>query len=306
VNEPKVAAIVLNYNGKELTLPAIASLRKMSYAHFEILHVDNGSSDGSFEAVAEAHPEVVQVRVEENRGVVHGINRGLEVALERGCGYVLVLNNDIEAEASMLTELVRVAESDPTIGCVGPKIYYYWERQLLWSTGGIIRFKESITRERGMGERDRGQYDRDEEVPYVSGCAMLARRAVVEEIGLWDPLFHLAVDDADWCMRMKQQGYRCFYAHRAVLWHKVAATVGGYRASRTFYNGRSAAIFVRRYGGLREWCTFLLFITAALPLAFLRELPKGNQGAVLAKLRGVVAGLRVPLTPPPQVAAAGR
>lgn len=306
MKDPKVVAIVLNFNGKEVTLPAIASLAAMDYSCLEILHVDNGSTDGSFEAVAEAFPDVAQVRIEENRGVVHGINTGMTVALERGADYLLILNNDIEAERSMLRELVAIAESDATIGCVGPKIYYHSEPGRLWSAGGVIRFKESVTRERGMGEIDRGQYDRDEEVPYVNGCAMLARRSVVEEVGLWDPLFHLAVDDADWCMRMKRVNYRCYYAHKAVLRHKVAYTVGGYRATRTFYNGRSAALFVRRYGGFREWCTFLLFTAAALPIAFVRELPKGNHGAVVAKLRGVVSGLRLPLAPPPRVGEAPR
>ena len=139
------------------------------------------------------------------------------------------------------------------------------------------------------------------EVPYVNGCAMLVRRQVVEEIGLWDPLFHLALDDADWCMRMKARGYRCYYAHRAVLYHMVARTVGGYRASRTFFNGRSAALFVRRYGGPVQWFSFLAFLSAGLFLAFFRELVRGNQGAVIAKLRGVIDGLRAPMAPPPRI-----
>ena len=108
----------------------------------------------------------------------------------------------------MLSELVRVAESDPSIGCVGPKTYYWADRQRLWSAGGIIRFSESVTRERGMRELDRGQYDRDREVPYVNGCAMLVRRRAHEETGLWDPLYYVGIEDADWCMRMKRQGYR--------------------------------------------------------------------------------------------------
>ncbi len=299
MNEPRVSAIVLNYNGQEITLQAIASLSAMDYPNFEIIHLDNGSTDGSTEAVAAAFPDVVQVRVEENRGAIEGMNRGMEAALERDCDYLLLLNNDIEVDPAMLTEMVRVAESDPTIGCVGPKIYYYWNRDRLWSAGGIIRFRESITRERGMGEVDGGQYDRDEEVAYVNGCATLIRRPVLEQTGLWDPLFHMAAEDADWCMRMKRLGYRCVYAHRAVLWHMVAFTVGGYEARRTFLNGRGTALFVRRYGGLKDWCTFFFFMTLAIPAAFLRELPKGNQGAAVAKLRGVFEGLRVPLTPPP-------
>ena len=298
---PRVAALVLNYNGRDITLQALASLEAMTYPACELIHIDNGSSDGSTEAVAAAHPNVTQIRVEENQGVVFGMNQGIELAVSRGVDYLLLLNNDIEVEPDFLDELVAVAEADAGIGCVGPKILYHGERDRLWSAGGRIRFRESMTRERGEGQVDRGQYDRDEEVPYVNGCAMLVRRSVVEEIGLWDPLFHLALDDADWCMRMKAHGYRCYYAHRAVLYHMVARTVGGYRASRTFFNGRSAALFVRRYGGPLQWCSFLAFLSAGLFLAFFRELVRGNQAAVIAKLRGVIDGLRAPMAPPPRI-----
>lgn len=299
MKHPRVACLVLNYNGREITLEAIASLLEMTYPSFDVIHIDNGSSDRSFEAVAEAFPDVIQVQVAENKGPTHGLNRGLLAGLAGDYDYLLSLNNDIEVDPEMLTELVRLAESDPSIGCVGPKTFYYWDRQRLWSVGGIIRFKESVTRERGMGEIDRGQYERDEEVDYLNGCAMLMRRSAVEQVGVWDPIFNLAVEDADWCMRIKQAGFRCMYAHKAVLWHMVSHTAGSYKAGRTFFTGRANAIFVRRYGGPLQWLTFVLFTAAALPIAFLRELPKRNHGAAFAKLKGVLAGLRVPMTEPP-------
>ena len=298
---PSVAAIVLNYNGRDITLEAIASLSRMTYANFDILHVDNGSSDGSTEAVTEAFPEVRTVRVADNVGPAGGLNLGQRAALEAGYDYLLFLNNDIEAAPEMLTELVAVAESSPEIACVGPKTYYHSDRQRLWSAGGILRFRESATRERGMGELDHGQYDRIEEVDYINGCAMLVERGPLEEVGYWDPQFQLAGEDADLCMRLKRRGYRCFYTHKAVLWHMVSPTLGSYVPKRTFGSGRSTALFVRRYGRPRDWLTFFLFMGAALPLAFARELLRGNQAAVWAKARGVVAGLREPLAPPPGI-----
>jgi GT2 family glycosyltransferase len=128
---------------------------------------------------------------------------------------------------------------------------------------------------------------------------MLARRAAVAAAGLWDPIYQLCVEDADFCMRVKQKGFRCYFAHRARLWHMVAQSAGGYKPSRTFHSGRSTAIFVRRYAGLRQWTTSLLFIAAARPAAFLRELRRGNQAAVVAKYRGFAEGFRVRMTPPP-------
>ncbi|MEM7583387.1 MAG: glycosyltransferase family 2 protein [Acidobacteriota bacterium] len=301
MTHPSVAAIVLNYNGKDITLQAIASLARMTYANFEILHIDNGSNDGSTQAIAEAFPEVRTVRTESNIGPAGGLNLGLQAAIEAGYDYLLFLNNDIEADAEMLTELVRSIERSEDIGCVGPKTYYFWDRNRIWSAGGILRFREAATRERGMGKIDAGQYDREEDVDFISGCAALIRRQAVLDVGYWDPQFQLAGEDADLCMRLKNQGYRCVYVPTAKLWHMVSHTAGSYVARRTFGTGRSAALFVRRYGKLMDWLTFLPVMGAALPLAFLRELPKGNQGAVWAKAKGVLAGLRFPLQPPPSI-----
>ncbi|MEE8522643.1 MAG: glycosyltransferase family 2 protein [Thermoanaerobaculia bacterium] len=299
-NVPKVAAIVLNYNGKDVTLQALASLVAMTYPEFDVVVADNGSTDGSGEAVADAFPGVFQVRTEDNLGPAGGLNLGIRWAMERDYDHLLILNNDIEAAPDMLTELVAVAESDPAIGTVQPKAYYYWDRERIWSAGGEIRFREAITSERGEGETDRGQYDRDVEVDYTCGCAMLVKRTAVSAAGLMDPMYHLCVEDADFCVRVKRRGFRCFYAHRAKLWHMVSTSTGGYVPGKTFHSARSTAIFVRRHANPWQWITALTFIAASLPLAFVRELVKGNQAAVTAKARGFADGFRVALSPPPR------
>jgi hypothetical protein len=302
MSNPRVAALILNYNGREVTLQALGSLVQSDYPALDLVVIDNGSTDGSSTAIEEAFPQVIVLRVAENHGPANGCNTGMRWALDRGYDYQLILNNDIEVASDFVSQLVAVAESDLGIGCVGPKGYYYWDRERIWSAGGILRFKESVTKERGEGEIDRGQYDRDEEVDYVNGCAMLVRRQAIEAAGFWDPIYFLSVEDGDFCMRVKREGYRCFYAHRAKLWHMVSQSTGGYKPGKTFQTGRSSAIFVRRYANPWQWFTALLFIAAALPVAFVRELPRGNTAAVMAKAKGFWTGFRVPMTPPPTVA----
>ncbi len=297
---PRVLAIVLNFNGREMTLATVASLLALDYPELGVVVVDNGSTDGSDAAVGAAFPGVRRLRTEVNLGISGGLNLGFRVGLDEGWDYLMPMNNDVEVAPDLLRELVAAAEADPALGCIGPKCYYYFgDRNRLWSAGGILRFRESVTRERGMGEPDRGQFDRDGEVDYVNGALMLIRRGALLATGLWDPVYHVSVEDADWCVRMKRAGFRCWYAHRARLWHMVSPTTGGYTAGRTFRTGRSTAIFVRKYAGVLGWAGFLLGTAAALPAAFLRELPRGNTAAVAAKLRGVLAGLRAPLPPPP-------
>jgi GT2 family glycosyltransferase len=294
---PRIAAVVVNYNGKDITLQALASLRGMTYGAFDLVHLDNASTDGSSEAVAAAFPDVRQMRVEVNRGSSSGYAAGFRWAFENGYDYVLLLNNDIEVEPDMLTRMVEVAESDPRIGCVGPKCYFWGERQRLWSTGGILRFRESITRERGYGEIDRGQYDQDADVDYINGCAILIRREAAEAAGMWDSIFFICVDDADFCTRLRRQGFRCVYAHRAVLYHMVAYSTGGYTPGRNFELGRSSAIYVRRYARPWQWLSFFGFSAAAFAVAWLRELRRGNQKAAVAKVRGIREGLKIELPP---------
>ena len=299
MSQPSVAAVVLSYQGRDVTLQALESLSRVEYEPLRLVVADNGSTDGTKEAVEARFPDVAVVRTDENRGPAGGVNLGLRWALERDFDYVLVLNNDIEVAPDFVTQLVRVAESDSSIGIVGPKGYFHEDRNRIWSAGGILRFKESVTRERGHRELDRGQYDRDGEIPYVNGCAMLVKRAVFEEVGLWDPLYFLSVEDADFCMRAKRAGWRCWYAHRARLWHMVSVTAGGYRAGRTYHTGRSTALFLRRYASPIQWLTAFAFTLVGYPAAFLRELPRGNQSAVLAKMKGFWRGLREPMTRPP-------
>jgi GT2 family glycosyltransferase len=298
---PRVAAVVLNYNGFEITREALASLERMDYPAFDLVVVDNGSTDGSADAIAAAFPHLHQERIAENRGSAAGYAHGFRWAFAHGYDYVLLLNNDIEVEPDLLTRLVEVAESDPAIGCVGPKCYFHGERRRLWSAGGILRLRESITRERGYGEIDRGQYEADAGVDYVNGCAILIKRAAAEAAGTWDPIYFICVDDADFCTRVRARGFRCVYAHRAVLYHRVAYSTGGYTAGRNFQLGRSSAIYVRRYAGFWQRLRFFAWIGAAFVAAYLRELPRRNQAAAVAKLRGLRAGFRERLTDPPRL-----
>ena len=297
---PRVLGVVLNYNGRELTLETVASLLTSDYPAFDLLVVDNGSTDGSDEAVAERFPAVRRLRTERNLGISGGLNLGLRLGLHEGYDYLVVMNNDLEVAAEMVSELVRVAEERPRAACVGPKCYYYFgDRRRLWSAGGRLRFREAVTAERGMGRLDRGQFERDQRVDYVNGACMLIRRRALLETGLWDPVYQVSVEDADWCARAVAAGWECWYAHRARLWHMVSPTTGGYVAGRTFRTGRSTAIFVRKFGGRRGLASWLFWSAAAFVPALVREAVRGNAGAVIAKYRGMLAGWREPLPPPP-------
>lgn len=297
---PSVLAVVLNYNGRELTLQTLASLLASDYPAMRVLVVDNGSTDGSVEAVTGRFPTVEILRTEANLGISGGLNLGIREGFRRGFAFLMLCNNDIEVAPDMVSCLVGAAAAAPGAGCLGPKCYYFFgDRNRLWSAGGILRWREAMTRERGMGELDRGQFDAEQDVDYVNGACMLVRRGAVAAAGLWDPIYHVSVEDADWCVRIQRAGWSCRYVPGARLWHMVSPTTGGYTAARTYRTGRSTAIFVRKYAGVLGWTSFLFWSAVAFPLALARELWRGNAAAVLAKYRGLRDGLRTPLPPLP-------
>jgi GT2 family glycosyltransferase len=296
---PRVAAVVVNYDGREITRDAVRSLRRMTYPAFDLVVLDNGSRDGSVAALAAEFPDLRQLRLQENRGSAAGYAAGFRWAFAQGYDYVLLLNNDIEVEPDLLDELVRAAEADPQAGAIGPKCYFHGGERRLWSAGGILRWREAVTRERGYGEIDHGQYDAPARVDYVNGCAILIRRAAAEAAGAWDALYFICADDADFCTRLARAGWHSLYVPTAVLHHRVAWTTGGFTPGRNFQLGRSSALYVRRYAGALARARFLAWVAIACVAGFLRELPRGNQKAALAKVAGVRAAFRESLPAPP-------
>src|SRR5207247_415052 len=106
-----------------------------------------------------------------------------------GAGWILLLNNDIVVAPAMLSEMMKVAQSDPSIGMLAPKIYYHSRPAVFWYAGGKVNYWTGIVSHRGVGRQDSGQYDRVEDTGYITGCAMLIRREVLERVGLFDPIY---------------------------------------------------------------------------------------------------------------------
>jgi len=217
---PQVVIVVLNWNGLADTLACLASLAELDYPEREVVVVDNGSSDGSVRAIRERFPMVTVLENGENLGYTGGNNVGIRYALEQGADYVFLLNNDTEVDPQMLKRLIEVAESDPGIGVVGPKILYHSEPETIWSAGGIV---EPVGRpvNLGLDERDEGQHDALREVDWVTGCALLIRSSVVRQIGLLDERFFIYFEENDWCRRVREAGFKIYYVPTARLWHKI-------------------------------------------------------------------------------------
>lgn len=219
-----ISVIVVNWNRRELVREALESLAGQVGVEFEVIVVDNGSQDGSLEAIrsfAERFPLRV-IRNQENRGFCAANNQGIAEARGR---WVALLNNDAEAEAGWLEAMRRAGEARSEIGMVAAKILVHEEPTKIDKVGHLI-YWDGQNRGRGAGEVDEGQYDGEEECLWPDGCAALYRKAMLDEIGGFDEDFFAYADDAELGLRGRLAGWDCAYAPSARVRHHRGATLG--------------------------------------------------------------------------------
>ena len=218
---PKVSVAILNFNGKAHLETCIDSISRTNYANFEILLVDNGSSDGSVEYVKGFYPEVKLIQNSQNLGTAAGYNCGIVNSEGK---YVAIMNNDIEVDPDWLIECIKVAEEDNRIAVCDSKYmnFYHRKRFDTVSAGGrlIDMFGNVFTR--GRGEEDKGKFDTVTEV--FVGLTLFRRNALVEA-GIFDEVFFYGSEEIDLCWRLKLKGYKVFYVPKSKIYHKISQSV---------------------------------------------------------------------------------
>lgn len=295
-----VAVVLVNWNGIDDALDVLGQLDRIEGPPLHRLVVDNGSTDDSVARLRRERPDIELLETGKNLGFAAGNLAGIQHLLERyDCGWILLLNTDVVVDPGFLPPLIEAC-LDRKVGAAGPKIYFHEPPDLIWAAGGRLRLRETVTQELGIRQPDGPAWDEAKDVTYLTTCCLLVPRDVLERVGLFDPVFFIGVEDADWCRRALDAGYRLRYVPESRLWHKVATSTGGsYTPFKTFHTGRSNALYARRHFRFPALSLFVIANLAALGGALLRELPRGNAGAVASKARGLWRGLRDPLPPPP-------
>jgi GT2 family glycosyltransferase len=245
VRSSKVYVLLLNWNGKDLMEDSITSYLDNEYSNFKVVMIDNGSTDDSVEYVKRNFPGVIILQNEKNLGYSGGFNVGLDYAFNRkNADYVLVSNNDVKADQKVISELVKVAETDERIGFVTGKVYYYDNPDMLQTVGK----KEDPIRWNGdhLGnrEKDMGQFDEVIERFFVDDIFTLVRKKMYKEIGGYDTTFFLQCEEYDWQARAKEKGYKIFYTPFAKIWHKESMTLGKYSAEKAYYDARNPMLVI--------------------------------------------------------------
>jgi len=268
MNCPKVSIVVANWNGKKETLECLESLRQLDYANYDVIVVDNGSSDGSQSAIRNRFPDVTLIENRNNLGYGGAINSGIAVALQRHSDYVLALNNDLVLDSQSLKHLVEIAETDTQTGMTCPKLYWLDDPQRICATGFKVnlRFLIQLSRHRGTNEIDLGQWNKPTEVDAAG--IFLVKRQVIETVGAFDPAYFLHLEDFDWCMRVRQAGFKIMYVPQAVMWHKGSVSMGGSLSPLVVYyvTRNRFRLWRLHFGVIQTLGLFLLFMALTVPI----------------------------------------
>jgi len=272
----RVVAVVLSWNGREDTLVALEALRG-----FETVVVDNGSSDGSADAVAERFPELQLVRTGVNLGFAGGNNVGIRRALDLGADWVLLVNNDAMVELGLVEALADAAAARPDAGVLACKVLFA-DSERLWYAGAGFDPYLGRTRHLGFGERDEPGVRGD--TARATGAAMAVSRAAIEAAGLLDEELFLYVEDLEWSLRIREAGFAVVYVPAARVRHRVSAAAGGAGSpTAAYYETRNMLAVVERHRPMPRGLTGLRRAFVVTPRVLLSA---RRPAAAWAALRG--------------------
>ncbi|OPY27804.1 MAG: Glycosyltransferase AglI [Methanocella sp. PtaU1.Bin125] len=268
--QPKVAIVILNWNGREDTAECLESLRNISYTDTVTIVVDNGSTDGSAAYIKARYPHVVMVETGRNLGYAGGNNAGIRYALEHfRPEYVFVLNNDTIVDRGFLERLTGALEADERAGIAGPKVRFYHDPARINAAGARMVWHLGIARNIGLGQYDDGRFNTEREVDCVYGCGFLIKSKVIDDVGLLDEKFFILLEETDWCLRARKAGYRIVYVPGSVIYHKEGISGKAQSPVSVYYGHRNRLLLIKKN------YTPLMMAASAIPVVSMLALTAG-------------------------------
>lgn len=255
----KLAIITVVYNNYDVLYDFFSSFDSQDDTLFSVFIIDNSNVKKPI-----SHPLYATILPEENKGYAHGVNRGIEEAIQQGFHLFCVINSDI-VFSPQFVRATRNSISNHPSSLIGGKIYYQKgyefhknryinekKGNILWYAGGKLDWKNAYTLHEGVDEVDKGQYDTFKKTDFITGCLMCFDKSVVDGIGLWDESYFMYYEDADYCERAKKNNIALYYDPSLVIWHKNAqSTDGSGSLFHQQYQRKNLLKFGLRYAPLR-------------------------------------------------------
>ncbi|MFM1962343.1 MAG: hypothetical protein RLZZ172_1188 [Bacteroidota bacterium] len=269
----KLAIIIINWNSLELTSETLQALQHCSFRDFDVILVDNGSSDGSGEILRQRFQETIHLASPVNIGFTGGNNLGMQYALDKGYPYIMLLNNDVDVNTDFLEPLISRMDADPQIGAIQPLIMFHHNRELVWNAGGKYMNWIGVSKTLTIPPESTSFRQTD----WITGCAFMIKAEVLREVGLLEEKYFIYHEDVDLSLRIRTAGYSLYIEPDSVIYHiagmsQKTKTKGkeGFVSPKVHYlNARNRIWTIRKYTKPFEWPTvfiyqFLYMLTVSL------------------------------------------
>lgn len=282
---PFFSIIIPNFNGVRFLPTLLTTLRAQTFQDFELILIDDASSDESVSFVETHFPEVRLLVNRTNLGFARSCNLAVDAARGR---LMVLLNNDTEPEPTWLEELAKAACANPQAAIIASKMLLFNERHKLHTTGDLMG-SDGLPRNRGVWEEDEGQYDDDLTIFSGSGGGSAFRKDVWQQLGGFDEEFWMYLEDVDYAYRAHLLGWQAVFAPKARLYHHLSATGGGALAS--YYVGRNTIWTIAKNTPASLLWVHWLEILIAQGYVLLNALNHIRGEAARARIRGQLAGV---------------
>ena len=291
-SQPKVAIVILNWNGRKYLEQFLPSVSDTTYSNYEIIIADNGSADDSISFIEKNYAGIKIIRLAKNYGFSRGYNEALK---DIRADYYMLLNSDVEVKPGWLDPMVELMESDRNFAACQPKVLSFRNKMLFEYAGAaggwIDRFGYPFARGRvfDVCEEDHGQYDDASLIFWVSGAAMFIRSSVFHQVNGFDEYFFAHQEEIDLCWRMQLAGYRFSSCPQSVVYHVGGGTLPHGNARKTYLNFRNNHIMLaKNLPWSQKWwkIPFRVFLDA---VSATKGLFTGDAGYFLAIFRAHLA-----------------
>ncbi|MBI2252746.1 MAG: glycosyltransferase family 2 protein [Armatimonadetes bacterium] len=288
----KIPIIIVNYNGKIYLIDCLASIFKQTYPNFEVILVDNGSSDDSIEFVRNNFPMIKIISLNKNYGFARANNLGIEEALkDEAVKYIALLNNDTKIDTCWLEELIKVAEQDKLIGSCQSKILFL-DKPNKFDAIGISIQRNGVALQIAHNLEDCGQYNEVKKVFGACAGATLYRREMLEEIGLFDEDFFAYYEDVDLALRARLFEWKCMYVPKAIVYHKHSATLGNKSPYKRYLLERNRYYYIIKNFPIRNIIEFFAKRPLVIIILILKSLKNKEFNIIKSILQGNFDGIK--------------
>jgi GT2 family glycosyltransferase len=302
-----VSILLVNHNNNLFTIDCLRSLTQQTYPNIEIIIVDNGSKYETYldlkKQIQEFNSKLKIELIRSDRKLYFSGGTNKELKEAKG-DYICLLNNDTEVVPDFIEKSIEYLEKNDNIGMMCSKILFFEDKRRIWYAGAYLNPRSrDFTYHIGLNQIDKGQFDEITETGFANGAALFTTRKVVDEIGLWDEIYFMYVDDLDWNYRAKKKGYKLLYFPKTVAYHKVSLITKenklGYRGNpfQIYLYTRNKIIFVLKHYSYLDIIHYFIkhqfkSSISELYLSIVQRKPAFFIAQIRALIKGILIGIK--------------